>query len=95
MFLLNLKTLKRENLHQQQVIFVHCILGNMVAPGSERSPDALAVSRDSKCLGFVGPTEYIVTIADARSLDKVFCIQAHVHYFTFHALLTRSLSFTL
>lgn len=44
-----------------------------MARGSEHAPDALAVSRDSCCLAFVGPSEYIVTIADARSLDEVCC----------------------
>lgn len=44
----------------------------MVARGTEHAPDALKVSSDSRCLAFVGPTEYVVTIADARSLDEVF-----------------------
>ena len=48
-------------------------LGNAVARGTERTPDALAVSSDSRCLAFVGPSEYIVTIADSRSLDEVYC----------------------
>lgn len=42
-----------------------------MARGTERAPDALTVSSDSRCLAFVGPSEYIVTIADARSLDEV------------------------
>lgn len=45
--------------------------GNMVARGSERAPDALALSSDSRRLAFVGPTEYVVTIADSRTLDEV------------------------
>lgn len=49
------------------------LVGNMVAPGTERSPDALTVSSDSRCLAFVGPSEYIVTIGDARTLDEVVC----------------------
>lgn len=48
-------------------------LGNVVARGSERAPDALTVSSDSRRLAFVGPTEYIVTIADSRTLDEVSC----------------------
>lgn len=43
----------------------------MVARGTDRGPDALAVSSDSKRLAFVGPTEYTVTVADAHSLDEV------------------------
>lgn len=43
----------------------------MVAAGTERAPDTLSVSSDSSCLAFVGPTEYIVTIADSKSLDEV------------------------
>lgn len=43
----------------------------MVAGGTERAPDTLAVSSDSSCLAFVGPTQYIVTIADSKSLDEV------------------------
>lgn len=46
-------------------------LGNAVARGTERAPDALAVSSDSRCLAFVGLSEYIVTIADSQSLDEV------------------------
>lgn len=45
----------------------------MVARGSERAPDALALSSDSSQLAFVGPTEYVVTIADPRTLDEVSC----------------------
>lgn len=43
----------------------------MVAKGTDRGPDALAVSSDSRCLAFVGPSEYTVTIMDAHSLDEV------------------------
>lgn len=43
----------------------------MVAGGIERAPDTLAVNSDSSCLAFVGPTEYIVTIVDSKSLDEV------------------------
>lgn len=48
-----------------------CCKGNMVARGTDRGPDALAVSWDSKHLAFVGPTEYTVTITDTRSLNEV------------------------
>jgi len=47
------------------------LLGNVLARGTERAPDALAVSSDSRCLAFIGPSEFIVTIADAQSLDEV------------------------
>ena len=43
-----------------------------MARGTEHAPDALAVSSDSRSLAFVGPSQYIVTIADAQSLDEVF-----------------------
>lgn len=42
-----------------------------MARGTERAPDALTVSSDSRCLAFVGPSEYTVTVADARTLDEV------------------------
>lgn len=37
------------------------------------APEALTVSSDSRCLAFVGPSDYIVTVVDALSLDKVHC----------------------
>uniref|UniRef100_A0A3B4T9G9 WD repeat domain 90 n=1 Tax=Seriola dumerili TaxID=41447 RepID=A0A3B4T9G9_SERDU len=51
---------------------------NVVARGTERAPDALTVSSDSRCLAFVGPSEYIVTIADARSLDELLHIDVSI-----------------
>lgn len=51
--------------------FVPDWLGNVVARGTERAPDTLTLSSDSRCLAFIGPSEYIVTIADAQSLDEV------------------------
>ncbi|XP_058250376.1 WD repeat-containing protein 90 isoform X2 [Hemibagrus wyckioides] len=57
---------------------VHRVLGNMVARGTDRGPDALAVSSDSKRLAFVGPTEYTVTIADAHSLDELLRVDVSV-----------------
>uniref|UniRef100_A0A4W6G2L9 WD repeat domain 90 n=1 Tax=Lates calcarifer TaxID=8187 RepID=A0A4W6G2L9_LATCA len=53
-------------------------LGNVVARGTERAPDALTVSSDSRCLAFVGPSEYIVTIADARSLDELLHVDVSI-----------------
>ncbi|XP_036937578.1 WD repeat-containing protein 90 isoform X2 [Acanthopagrus latus] len=57
------------------VIRVVC---NAVARGTERTPDALAVSSDSRCLAFVGPSEYIVTIADSRSLDELLHVDVSI-----------------
>ncbi|XP_022046552.2 WD repeat-containing protein 90 isoform X1 [Acanthochromis polyacanthus] len=57
------------------VIKVAC---NVVARGTERAPDALSVSSDSCCLAFVGPSEYIVTIADARSLDELLHVDVSI-----------------
>ncbi|KAE8284342.1 WD repeat-containing protein 90 [Larimichthys crocea] len=57
------------------VIRVVC---NVVARGTERAPDALAVSSDSRCLAFVGPTEYIVTIADSHSLDELLHVDVSI-----------------
>ncbi|XP_053269712.1 WD repeat-containing protein 90 isoform X1 [Pleuronectes platessa] len=57
------------------VIRVVC---NVVARGTERAPDALTVRSDSRCLAFVGPSEYIVTIADARSLDELLHVDVSI-----------------
>uniref|UniRef100_A0A667XX37 WD repeat domain 90 n=1 Tax=Myripristis murdjan TaxID=586833 RepID=A0A667XX37_9TELE len=54
------------------------VLCNVVARGTERAPDALTVSSDSRCLAFVGPSEYIVTIADARSLDELLRVDVSI-----------------
>ena len=50
---------------------VGLLLGNVLARGIERAPDALVVSGDNSRLAFIGPTEHTVTIMDARSLDEV------------------------
>ncbi|XP_061665809.1 WD repeat-containing protein 90 isoform X2 [Syngnathoides biaculeatus] len=42
----------------------------VLARGTGRAPDALTVSSDSRCLAFVGPSEYTITIADALSLEE-------------------------
>ncbi|KAM7381807.1 hypothetical protein PAMA_012590 [Pampus argenteus] len=60
---------------EYSVVRVVC---NVVAQGTERAPDALTVSSDSCCLAFVGPSEYIVTIADARSLDELLHVDVSV-----------------
>ncbi|XP_038156856.1 WD repeat-containing protein 90 [Cyprinodon tularosa] len=51
---------------------------NVVARGTERAPDALSVSGDSSRLAFVGPSQYIVTIADARSLDELLRVDVSI-----------------
>ncbi|XP_057682899.1 WD repeat-containing protein 90 isoform X2 [Corythoichthys intestinalis] len=53
--------------NDSHVIRVVC---RVVARGTGRAPDALTVSSDSRCLAFVGPTEYVITIADALSLEE-------------------------
>uniref|UniRef100_A0A3Q3MJ41 WD repeat domain 90 n=1 Tax=Labrus bergylta TaxID=56723 RepID=A0A3Q3MJ41_9LABR len=45
---------------------------------TERAPDALTVSSDSRCLAFVGPSEYIITIADSRSLDELLLVDVSI-----------------
>ncbi|XP_041818547.1 WD repeat-containing protein 90 [Chelmon rostratus] len=57
------------------VIRVVC---NVVARGTERAPDALTVSSDSRCLAFVGPSEFLVTIADSRSLDELLHVDVSI-----------------
>ncbi|XP_043935318.1 WD repeat-containing protein 90 [Protopterus annectens] len=54
------------------------VLGNVVARGSERGPDALTVSSDGHYLAFVGPSEYIVTIMDGRSLDELLRVDVSI-----------------
>ncbi|XP_067859383.1 WD repeat-containing protein 90 isoform X3 [Heptranchias perlo] len=54
------------------------ILGNVVARGSYHGPDALTVSSDSRYLAFVGPSEYIVTVMDARSLDEIIRVDVSI-----------------
>lgn len=57
--------------HRGLIPFVPVWVGNALARGTERAPDALTVSSDSRCLAFIGPSEHVVTIADSRSLDEV------------------------
>ncbi|XP_029102773.1 WD repeat-containing protein 90 isoform X1 [Scleropages formosus] len=54
------------------------VLGNVVARGSERGPDALSVSSDSRSLAFVGPSEYTVMVMDARSLDELLRVDVSI-----------------
>ncbi|XP_069761479.1 WD repeat-containing protein 90 isoform X2 [Narcine bancroftii] len=54
------------------------ILGNVVARGSYFGPDALTVSSDGCYLAFVGPSEYVVTVMDAHSLDELMLIDISI-----------------
>ncbi|ROI16431.1 WD repeat-containing protein 90 [Anabarilius grahami] len=54
------------------------VLGNAVARGVNRGPDTLAVSSDSRCLALVGPTEYIVTIMEAQSLNELLRVDVSI-----------------
>lgn len=54
------------------------ILGNVVARGSCYGPDALTVSSDSGHLAFVGPSEFVVTVMDAHSLDELMLVDVSI-----------------
>ena len=47
------------------------MLVNTVARGEKFGQNVLSVSGDSLKLAFVGPSEYTITVVDARSLDEV------------------------
>ncbi|KAM6077548.1 WD repeat-containing protein 90 isoform 2-T2 [Theristicus caerulescens] len=47
------------------------VLGNVVARDAGSGSDALAVSGDSRLLAFVGPSNYVVTVMEACSLDEL------------------------
>lgn len=47
------------------------MLPNTVAAGANFGSHVLSVSEDSLKLAFIGPSEYTVTVANARSLDEV------------------------
>ncbi|KAM4697701.1 WD repeat-containing protein 90 [Rhinophrynus dorsalis] len=54
------------------------VLGNVVCKDSERSPSALSLSCDGRLLAFVGPSEYTVTVMDARSLDELLRVDVSI-----------------
>lgn len=59
------------------------MLPNTVAAGAKFGSHVLSVSEDSLKLAFIGPSEYTVTVANARSLDEVrlisfFSVSYHV-----------------
>ena len=47
------------------------MLPNTVVVGAKFGPHVLSTSEDSLKLAFIGPTEFTVTVANARSLDEV------------------------
>ncbi|KAJ7984499.1 hypothetical protein DPEC_G00355450 [Dallia pectoralis] len=57
---------------------VRRVLGNVVARGTRCSPDALTVSSDSRCLAFVGPSEFTVTVMEGRSLDELLRVDVSI-----------------
>ena len=50
---------------------VQRMLVNTVARGDHFAPDVLAVSDDSQRLAIIGPSEYVITVMDTRTLDEV------------------------
>lgn len=47
------------------------MITGLVARGNQFGPQALALSPCGRRVAFVGPTEFTVTVADARCLDEV------------------------
>ena len=47
------------------------MLPNTVVMGGKFGPHVLSVSEDSQKLAYIGPSEFTVTVANARSLDEV------------------------
>lgn len=47
------------------------VLAGLVARGKQFGPQALSLSPCGRRIAFVGPTEFTVTVADARCLDEV------------------------
>ncbi|KAM8961104.1 WD repeat-containing protein 90 [Pelodytes ibericus] len=54
------------------------VLGNVVCKDAERGPQALSLSLDGRQLAFVGPSEFTVTIMDARSLDELLRVDVSI-----------------
>ncbi|XP_030626042.1 WD repeat-containing protein 90 [Chanos chanos] len=54
------------------------VLGNVVARGTERGPDAMAISSDGDRLAFVGPSEFTVTVMAARSLEELLRVDVSI-----------------
>lgn len=47
------------------------LLGNTLAKGESHAPHALAISPDGTRVAFIGPTDFTISIVEARSLDEV------------------------
>ncbi|XP_075422310.1 WD repeat-containing protein 90 isoform X3 [Ascaphus truei] len=54
------------------------VLGNVVWKDAAMGPRALSLSSDGRLLAFVGPTEYTVTVTDARSLDELLRVDVSI-----------------
>ncbi|CAM9653813.1 unnamed protein product, partial [Lampetra fluviatilis] len=54
------------------------LLSGVVARGTSYAPSALAVSGDGAHLAFVGPSEFAVTVADARSLCELLRVDVSI-----------------
>lgn len=54
------------------------VLANVVSRDAAHSPEALSVSSDGHRLAFVGPSEYIVTLMDAYSLDELLRVDVSI-----------------
>ncbi|XP_041363253.1 WD repeat-containing protein 90-like isoform X2 [Gigantopelta aegis] len=46
-------------------------LANTAARGEHHGPDAIAISPDSRRVAFVGPSDFTITVVDAKCLDEV------------------------
>ena len=47
------------------------LLTNTVARGDARCPNTLTISGDGRHMAFVGPTDFTISVVDAKSLDEV------------------------
>lgn len=47
------------------------VLANTVARGTRFSPDALTVSKCGRRLAFIGPSDFTITVVDAKFLSEV------------------------
>ncbi|XP_042336753.1 WD repeat-containing protein 90 isoform X3 [Sceloporus undulatus] len=54
------------------------VLTNVVSQEADYGPDALSVSCDGRLLAFVGPSQYIVTLMDAHTLDELLRIDVSI-----------------
>ena len=47
------------------------VLANTVARDEKFGPDGLSVSPDGRFIAFVGPSEFTVSVVEAKTLDEV------------------------